>query len=336
MLHLRFEPLSKAGKNPITAVAFAEDIIEGENKDQCDYGILSIGTESGRIEVWAVPISSNDEGASPKLLCVVPSNESHFDTVKKVSWRPVRSSEGDSNKGLINLTLASCGQDNGVRIFKLAIVRGNHPEEPIQALIGEGTPEGIEQIAEATTEEENGQSNNEQMVAEKAPLESPVDKEVVVNSSTDENNNGVQTPETTKESTDREETLDKAPQSQPKPESKKLICLVSNGCHDRIQSSNQDRTLDWFAARKVPYTVVDGMDPEQREMRNKLFGISGIRGNYPQFFFELQDGTVTFFGNFEKIEELNETNSLSKELLAQHPQFETWDRVFSSIVDSFN
>ena len=78
-LHLRFEPLSKAGKNPITAVAFAEDIIEAQNKDQCDYGILSIGTESGRIEVWAVPISSNDEGASPKLICVVPSNESHFD-----------------------------------------------------------------------------------------------------------------------------------------------------------------------------------------------------------------------------------------------------------------
>ena len=304
-------------------MAFAEDIIEGENKDQCDYGILSIGTESGRIEVWAVPISPNNEGACPKLLCVVPSNESHFDTVKKVSWRPVRSSEGDSNEGSINLTLASCGQDNGVRIFKLAIIRGNLAE-PIKDLIGEGTPEGIEQPVEATTAEENGQSNNEQMEAENNSR------------STDENNNGVQTPEPSKESMDEEETSDKAQQSQPKPEAKKLICLVSNGCHDRVQSSNQSKALDWFAARKVPYNVVDGMDPEQKEMRNKLFAVSGIRGNYPQFFFELQDGTINFFGNFDKIEELNETNSLSEELLAQYPTFETWDRVFSCVVDSFD
>ena len=109
---------------------------------------------------------------------------------------------------------------------------------------------------------------------------------------------------------------------------KKLICLVSNGCHDRIQSANQSRALDWFTCRKVPHTVVDGMDPEQQELRNKLFGISGIRGNYPQFFFELEDGTLDFFGNFEKIEELNETNDIPKELLEQHPEIETWDKVF--------
>ena len=70
------------------------------------------------------------------------------------------------------------------------------------------------------------------------------------------------------------------------------------------------------------------MDPEQREVRNKLFGISGIRGNYPQFFFELEDGTLNFFGNFEKIEELNETNDIPKELLDQHPEIATWDKVF--------
>ena len=47
-------------------------------------------------------------------------------------------------------------------------------------------------------------------------------------------------------------------------------------------------------------------------MRNELFGISGIRGNYPQFFFELEDGTLNFFGNFQKIEELNETNDIQR------------------------
>jgi len=256
----RFEPLSKAGsKNPVTAVAFADDIIEGTT----DYGILSIGTESGRIEVWAVPISSSEESiaAASTLLYVLPPNESHFDTVKKVAWRPSTNSTKEDEEDMLNLTLASCGQDNGVRIFKLAIRRRN---------------------------------------------ESPPDDDAV---------------EVIKEAAANVNAVESGPK-------KKLICLVSNGCHDRIQSANQSKALDWFTARKVPHTVVDGMDPEQREMRNKLFGISGIRGNYPQFFFELEDGTQNFFGNFQKIEELNETNDIPKELLEQHPEIETWDKVF--------
>ena len=255
----RFEPLSKAGsKNPVTAVAFADDIIEGTT----DYGILSIGTESGRIEVWAVPISSSEEStAAPTLLYVLPPNESHFDTVKKVAWRPSTTSTEGDEEDIVNLTLASCGQDNGVRIFKLAIKKSEAPPPDEDV---------VEEIREAPA-----------------------------------NVNAVE--------------------SGPK---KKLICLVSNGCHDRIQSANQSKALDWFIARKVPHTVVDGMDPEQRGVRNKLFGISGIRGNYPQFFFELEDGTLNFFGNFQKIEELNETNDIPKELLEQHPEIETWDKVF--------
>jgi len=254
----RFEPLSKPGiKNPVTAVAFADDIIEGTT----DYGILSIGTESGRIEVWAVPISSSEEStAASTLLYVLSPNESHFDTVKKVAWRLSTASTEDDEEDMLNLTLASCGQDNGVRIFKLTIKRSESPPDK----------DAVEEIKEAPTNVN---------IVECGPK-------------------------------------------------KKLICLVSNGCHDRIQSANQSKALDWFTARKVPHTVVDGMDPEQREVRNKLFGISGIRGNYPQFFFELEDGTQNFFGNFAKIEELNETNDIPKELLEQHPEIETWDKVF--------
>mmetsp|Transcript_23367 Transcript_23367/g.41896 ORF Transcript_23367/g.41896 Transcript_23367/m.41896 type:complete len:384 (-) Transcript_23367:90-1241(-) len=130
---LRFE--SEAGKNPITAVAFAEDIIKGNGRgrNNIDYGILGIGTESGRVEVWAVPISSGmdssdneEESPRPTLLCAIPSNDCHFDTVKRVTWRPATyhnaSDDGlDNNEGLMELTLASCGQDNGVRIFKLIL-----------------------------------------------------------------------------------------------------------------------------------------------------------------------------------------------------------------------
>jgi len=116
---------------------------------------------------------------------------------------------------------------------------------------------------------------------------------------------------------------------------KKLVCLISRGCHDRTQSSNQSKAQDWFTARAVPYSTVDGMDLAQREIRNKLFEISGVRGNYPQFFFEFQDGTINFLGNFAKIDDLNETNNLPSDVLAQHPELETWDKMFGSVVESF-
>lgn len=124
---LRFEPVSKAaGKNPITTVAFANNILQGSN-GQTRYGILSIGTDSGGIEVWAVPVSSDPVPpemkvkSSPLLLCVIPSNDSHFDTVKKLSWRPNTNHTEEVDEGMVHLTLASCGQDNGVRIFNLKV-----------------------------------------------------------------------------------------------------------------------------------------------------------------------------------------------------------------------
>ena len=117
---------------------------------------------------------------------------------------------------------------------------------------------------------------------------------------------------------------------------KKLLCLISRGCHDRTQSTNQTNAVDWLISRKVSHTIVDGNDPEEREERNKLFEISGVRGNYPQFFFEFQDGTINFLGNFEKINDLNETKGLSSEVLAQHPELETWDKMFGSVVESFD
>ncbi|KAL7541519.1 hypothetical protein ACHAWF_006976 [Thalassiosira exigua] len=117
---------------------------------------------------------------------------------------------------------------------------------------------------------------------------------------------------------------------------KKLLCLISKGCHDRTQSANQSKALDWFVSRNVPHTVIDGMDPEQRETRNKLFNLSGVRGNYPQFFFEFQDGAINFMGNFDKIESINETSGLPQEILAQHPELETWEKVFGSVVESFS
>ncbi len=118
-------------------------------------------------------------------------------------------------------------------------------------------------------------------------------------------------------------------------EQKKLICLVSQGCHDRTQETNQSMALRWFNSKHIPYTIVDGMDPNQRQKRNQLFDISGLRGNYPQFFFEYQNGTIQYLGNFSKLERLNESSNLPSEVLSRHVQIETWDKMFGSVVASF-
>jgi hypothetical protein len=119
--YIRFEPsfIGKGEKEPITAVAFAEDLFQVDNDNS--FGILCIGTESGRIEVWAVPLFPNvaQHTLSPKLLHTVPPNDCHFDTVKKIAWRPVTASTASANND--GRTFASCGQDNGVRIYNFRV-----------------------------------------------------------------------------------------------------------------------------------------------------------------------------------------------------------------------
>jgi hypothetical protein len=135
-------------------------------------------------------------------------------------------------------------------------------------------------------------------------------------------------PESDKPSVER----DSANMSEPK----KLIVLISNGVSNRIQAANQSRALTLLQAKGTPFLTVDGMDPEQKEKRNELFGISQIRGNYPQFFLEHKDGLTTYVGDWEYIEGLNDSSSLPAETLEDNPEIMTWERVFDNIVESFD
>lgn len=118
-------------------------------------------------------------------------------------------------------------------------------------------------------------------------------------------------------------------------EQKRLVCLISQGCHDRTQETHQATALRLFNVKQIPYTIVDGMDPDQRQARNELFNISGLRGNYPQFFFQYQNGTIKYLGNFFTLERLNESSNLPAEVLSRHVDIETFEKVFGSVVASF-
>lgn len=76
-------------------------------------------------------------------------------------------------------------------------------------------------------------------------------------------------------------------------------------------------------------------DPFFSSSREELFSISGKRANYPQFFFVHSNGATSYFGGYDKLEEVNESSGLPKEVLDQHPEIETWDKVFAGVVESF-
>jgi hypothetical protein len=114
-----------------------------------------------------------------------------------------------------------------------------------------------------------------------------------------------------------------------------LVVLVSNGVSDLTQASNQRYAKNILLSKKLPYVEVDGMNPEHHESREELFSISGVRGNYPQFFFVHANGATSYFGNWEKLQEINEASCLPKEILEQNPDIQTWDTFFGDVVDSF-
>jgi len=48
-----------------------------------------------------------------------------------------------------------------------------------------------------------------------------------------------------------------------------------------------------------------------------------------------QNGSTSYFGNWSKIEAINETSCLPKEILQKHPEIETWDDFFGDVIASF-
>ena len=69
------------------------------------------------------------------------------------------------------------------------------------------------------------------------------------------------------------------------------------------------------------------------QRRNELFQISGIRGRYPQFFVVSEHGKITFLGDWDKLEAINDASSLPDDIIEANPQIVTWDRLFGDIND---
>ncbi|EEC50593.1 predicted protein [Phaeodactylum tricornutum CCAP 1055/1] len=109
---------------------------------------------------------------------------------------------------------------------------------------------------------------------------------------------------------------------------KQVLVLVSNTNFNRGQVQNQNRAVSLLNARGISFETLDGADPTNKELRDKLFEISGVRANYPQFFLvDGSDNIPRFLGDWEKVEALNDASSLPDHILESNPSIVTWQNV---------
>jgi len=98
---------------------------------------------------------------------------------------------------------------------------------------------------------------------------------------------------------------------------KSVLVLISSYQTNPNLKSNQDRAMTILKGLKIPdhqLETIDGAAPANKERRNELFGISGIRAKYPQFFVVDQTDTTTFVADWDNFEAMNEMGTLKETL----------------------
>jgi hypothetical protein len=105
-----------------------------------------------------------------------------------------------------------------------------------------------------------------------------------------------------------------AEQSELKPKDKDFIMLLSSQSGSNLQIRKMKSSRDILTGIGVEPTIVDGADPTQKETRDSLFQLSGVRGNYPQFFVKERGREVDFFGDYETLEEKQSAGTLAKDI----------------------
>eukprot|EP00934_Nitzschia_sp_Nitz4_P002079 Nitzschia sp. Nitz4//scaffold149_size55946//45925//48045//NITZ4_006602-RA/size55946-processed-gene-0.33-mRNA-1//-1//CDS//3329536833//2079//frame0 len=99
-----------------------------------------------------------------------------------------------------------------------------------------------------------------------------------------------------------------------------MVVLVSKSFGTMEQRTQQDRAITMLQAKGIPYEEVDGSDPACKDRRNEMFGISGLRGKYPQIFTKNSDGTLSYFGDYEALQAMNESGDIANVVVVAPPE----------------
>ena len=113
---------------------------------------------------------------------------------------------------------------------------------------------------------------------------------------------------------------------------KKFVFLSTTYLINPDIARRQERAIEILASSGIEYETVDGSNPEMKTRRDELFKISGRRGVYPQFFVlddDVYNGQedVSFIGEWDDIEQVNDASGLPQAMLEAHPSIKTWDAI---------
>mmetsp|Transcript_159512 Transcript_159512/g.281565 ORF Transcript_159512/g.281565 Transcript_159512/m.281565 type:complete len:120 (+) Transcript_159512:54-413(+) len=114
----------------------------------------------------------------------------------------------------------------------------------------------------------------------------------------------------------------------------KLVLLIANETSATNQKK-QEEVKQVCRGWKLDWEEVDGTLEENRELRSKLWDISGKKAEWPQAFALKDDGEYVFLGDHELIQKVNEMTSYIKEnpeVREANPDAKTFDEVFELVM----
>ena len=101
--------------------------------------------------------------------------------------------------------------------------------------------------------------------------------------------------------------------------------IMSAGSNHQVQMKNQKRALTILEAIGIQPEVLDAADPANDIVRDELYGMSGIREKFPQFFL-VQGDRTSFFADFMELDNMNEEGTLAEWLRMEIPSVATLKR----------
>ena len=110
-----------------------------------------------------------------------------------------------------------------------------------------------------------------------------------------------------------------------------LVTTFASGSASQL--TNCDRTRNIFEVKSLPVEVLDGSDPLVKDRRDKLFEISGKRGNYPQIFITREDESTEYLGGFEYLQSLVDNDDLPHRIRKAHPDILSFEDLFEHLRD---
>jgi len=88
-----------------------------------------------------------------------------------------------------------------------------------------------------------------------------------------------------------------------------VLVLMSSQSLSRDQTASYQRASSILQGHRIHFEELDGALPKNRDRRNELFELSGVRAKYPQFFI-VNQGHTSYWGDWDALHFCNENGNI--------------------------